>query len=82
MNWPLQAQRDRLNQVVDEARRSGPQVITADGEDTAVVLSIEEYRRLQPPPDNLVDFLMKSPLRGSGIRIARDQNLERDQPWR
>ena len=78
MNWPLQAQRDRLNQVVDEARRSGPQVITAIGEDTAVVLSIEEYRRLRPPPDHLVDFLMKSPLRGSGIRIARDQNIERD----
>jgi antitoxin Phd len=78
MNWPLQTGHDRLNQVVDEARRSGPQVITLNGEETAVVLSIEEYRRMQPPADNLADFLMRSPLRGSGIRIERDQDLERD----
>ena len=78
MNWPLQAEQDRLNQVVEEALRAGPQVITANGEETAVVLSMEEYRRLTPPTDNLADFLMKSPLRGSGIRIERDQDLERD----
>jgi hypothetical protein len=33
------------NQIVEEALRVGPQVITANGEETAVVLSIEEYRR-------------------------------------
>jgi antitoxin Phd len=78
MNWQLQERQDRLNQVVEEALRAGPQVITANGEDTAVVLSMEEYRRLAPPADNLADFLMKSPLRGSGIRIERAQDLERD----
>ncbi|WP_295446739.1 type II toxin-antitoxin system prevent-host-death family antitoxin [uncultured Thiodictyon sp.] len=78
MNWQLQERQDRLNQVVEEALRVGPQVITANGEETAVVLSMEEYRRLTPPTDNLADFLMKSPLRGSGIRIERDQDLERD----
>jgi antitoxin Phd len=78
MNWPLKDQSDRLKQVVDEARRSGPQVITAEGQETAVVLSIEDYRRLQPPSENLADFLMNSPLRGSGIRIEREQDLGRD----
>ena len=78
MNWPLQERQDRLNQVVAEALRVGPQVITANGEETAVVLSMDEYRRLQPPADNLADFLMRSPLRGSGICIERDQNLDRD----
>lgn len=78
MNWQLQERQDRLNQVVEEALRAGPQVITANGEETAVVLSMEEYRRLAPPADNLADFLMKSPLRGSGIRIERAQDLERD----
>lgn len=50
MNWPLQEQQDRLNQVVEEALRAGPQVITANGEETAVVVSIEECRRLRLPP--------------------------------
>ena len=58
--------------------RRGPQVITANGEETAVVVSIEEYRRLQLPSDTLADFLMHSPLRRSGIRIEGDQVLERD----
>jgi prevent-host-death family protein len=78
MNWPLQERQDRLNQVVAEALRTGPQLITANGEETAVVLSMDEYRRLQPPADNLADFLMRSPLCGSGICIERDQNLDRD----
>ena len=77
MLWSLQDHQDRLNQVVEEARRSGPQVITRDGQEMAIVLTIEEYRRLQPPTDNLADFLRDSPLRGSGIRIERDQDLER-----
>jgi prevent-host-death family protein len=78
MNWSIQGQQDRLNQVVEEALREGPQVITANGEETAVVISIEEYRRLKSPADTLADFLMHSPLRRSGIRIERDQNLDRD----
>jgi len=78
MNWQLQERQNRLNQVVEEALRVGPQVITANGEETAVVLSMEEYRRLTPPTDSLADFLMKSPLRGSGVRIERNQDLERD----
>ncbi len=78
MLWPLQDHQDRLDQVVEEAQRSGPQVITRDGREMAIVLTIEEYRRLQPPSsDNLADFLRNSPLRGSGIRIERDQDLER-----
>ena len=77
MLWPLQDHQDRLNQVVEEARRSGPQVITRDGQEMAIVLMIEEYRRLRPPVENLADFLRHSPLRGSGIRIERDQDLER-----
>ncbi|NCA71597.1 MAG: type II toxin-antitoxin system prevent-host-death family antitoxin [Sphingobacteriia bacterium] len=78
MNWPLQGQQDCLNQVVEEALCEGPQVITANGEETAVVVYIKEYRRLKSPSDTLADFLMHSPLRRSGIRIERDQNLERD----
>ena len=78
MNWPLKDQKDELSQVVDEARRSGPQVITADGQETAVVLSIEEYRKLAGPADTLAEFFQRSPLRGSGIRIERDQDLGRD----
>ena len=78
MNWPLKDQQDRLTQVVDEARRAGPQVITADGAETAVVLSIEEYRKLAGLPDTLVEFFQRSPLHGVDLNIDRDQSLGRD----
>lgn len=78
MNWPLKDQSDELRKVVDEARRSGPQVITAEGQETAVVLSIEEYRKLAAPRDTLVEFFLRSPLRGSDLNLERDQSFGRD----
>jgi prevent-host-death family protein len=67
MDWPLQEQQDRPNQVVEEALRSGPQVITVNNKEIAVVVPIQEYRRMHHPVDTLADFLMRSPLRPSGI---------------
>lgn len=78
MSWQLQEAKNKLSKVVEEARKSGPQVITVRGKDAAVVLSIEDYRRLAPMKDSLADFLLKSPLRGSGIEIEREQDFERD----
>ena len=78
MIWPLEDQQDQLTQIVDAARRAGPQVITADGEETAVVLSIEEYRKLAAPQDTLVEFFQRSPLRGVDLNIERDQSWGRD----
>jgi prevent-host-death family protein len=51
MDWPLQEQQDRLNQVVEEALRSGPQVITVNNKEIAVVVPIQEYRRMHHPAD-------------------------------
>ena len=78
MNWQLQEAKNKLSQLVEEARKSGPQVITVRGREAAVVLSIEEYRRLAPKPESLAEFLAKSPLRGSGLEIERLPELGRD----
>ena len=78
MNWQLQEAKNKLSQLVEEARKSGPQVITVRGKEAAVVLSIEEYRRLAPKQESLAEFLAKSPLRGSGLEIERLPELGRD----
>ncbi|MEA3278666.1 MAG: type II toxin-antitoxin system Phd/YefM family antitoxin [Pseudomonadota bacterium] len=77
MNWQLQEAKNKLSKVVEEARKSGPQVITVRGKDAAVVLSIEDYRRLALKEDSLADFLLTSPLHGSGIEIERERDFER-----
>ena len=78
MNWQRQEAKNKLSQVVKEARSSGPQIITVHGEEAAVVLSMDEYRRLTQKKDNLGDFFMNSPLRNSGVEIERDQDFGRD----
>ena len=47
MAWQLQDAKQRFSRLVDAARDSGPQVVTRHGREVAVVLSIEEYRRLR-----------------------------------
>ena len=37
--WQLQEAKNKLSEVVDEAIREGPQVITGRGEEVAVVIS-------------------------------------------
>lgn len=78
MNWQLQEAKNKLSQVVKEARSSGPQVITVHGEDAAVVLSMDEYRRLTQKKESLAEFFMNSPLHNSGLEIERDQDFGRD----
>ncbi|MFZ0887129.1 MAG: type II toxin-antitoxin system Phd/YefM family antitoxin [Candidatus Binataceae bacterium] len=69
--WQLQQAKNRLSEVVDRARREGPQTITLRGRAAAVVLSAEDYRRVSRPKVSLLDFLLNSPLRGSRLRADR-----------
>lgn len=78
MNWQLQEAKNRLSELVKEARTSGPQVITVHGKEAAVMMSVEEYRRLKGQEENLADFFLRSPLRGSELVIERDQDLGRE----
>ena len=78
MNWQLHETKNKLSQAVEEARKSGPQAITARGKEAAVVLSIEEYRRLAPKQESLAEFLASSPLRDSELEIERLPELGRD----
>lgn len=47
MAWQLQDAKQRFSRLVDSARTDGPQVVTRHGREVAVVLSIEDYRRLR-----------------------------------
>ena len=47
MAWQLQTAKQHVSQLVECARRDGPQVVTKHGKEAAVVVSAEEYRRLR-----------------------------------
>ena len=44
--WQLQDAKSRFSELIDETVKKGPQVVTRRGIDTAVIVSIEEWRKL------------------------------------
>lgn len=75
--WQLQEAKNRLSEVVSRARREGPQTITVRGRAAAVVMSVEEFRRIQPPHSTLAEFVRESPLHGIDLAIERDKQPPR-----
>jgi len=77
--WQLQEAKNRFSEVVNDALQEGPQTVTRHGEETVVVLSMKDYRKLQGKPKvPLADFLLASPLRGSDLNVKRNKSLPRD----
>jgi antitoxin Phd len=59
--WQMQHARTKLAELVRLAAVEGPQVVTYRGADRAVVLSVEEYRRLNAQRPNFAEFLLGCP---------------------
>ena len=76
--WALQDAKNRFSEVVQRALSEGPQTITRRGRETAVLLSLEDFKALMAPKGSLVEFFRNSPLRGAGVDLSRDGDLGRD----
>ena len=75
--WQLQEAKNRFSEVVRKASEEGPQTVTKHGKDSVVVLSTEDYRKLEQPKTSLVEFFQKSPLSKIEIDIKRDKSPAR-----
>ena len=76
MNWQLQEAKNRLSEVVNLANEQGPQVITRHGEEVAVVLSYDDWKKLAAKPSKLSEFFQSCPLKG--LVVERDKSGLRD----
>jgi len=76
--WNLQDAKNRFSELVREALRAGPQIVTRRGKETAVVLSVEEYRRLARPEVGLIEFLRSSPLVEVELDLERGRDTGRE----
>jgi prevent-host-death family protein len=70
MDWPLQDAKNRFSEVVQRARREGPQTVTLRGERAAVVLSAADYDALVRDRPSLVDDLLSGPAWDDGLADA------------
>ena len=61
MAWQLQAAKQHFSELVERARREGPQVVTKHGKEAVVVVSAEDYRQLRGGGPSLLDFIRSGP---------------------
>ena len=60
-HWQIQVAKQRFSEMIRAVTNEGPQVITRHGEDVAVVVDIDEYRRLTRPAVDLAGILLGGP---------------------
>ena len=71
-NWQLQEAKAMFSEVV-KAAAAAPQIITVHGKETAVILSIAEYKKLASPRFTLFEFIQNSPLRDLELELPQRQ---------
>jgi prevent-host-death family protein len=75
--WQVQEAKTRLSEVIEEANRKGPQIITRHGAERAVILSIAEYRSLTAHKPDLRAYLLGGPKLDS-FEVDRDRDTGRE----
>jgi hypothetical protein len=63
-----------LSELFDRALSEGAQIVMRGGRKTVVIMPFDEYERLIENPESLSQFLLVSPLAGSGLDIERDKS--------
>lgn len=75
--WTVAEARAKFSEVIDRAKSQGPQTITRNGRNTAVVVATDEGERKTKRKGNLAEFFAASPLRGSETKIKRPRGRVR-----
>ena len=75
--WQVQEAKQRLSELLKSAHEDGPQVITRHGEEIAVVLDMQEYRRLRGTQITFKDLLTAGPLDIPELELQRSDEPSR-----
>ncbi len=71
----MQDAKARLAELIRRAAAEGPQIVTHRGVDSAVVISVDDYRRLETTRPSFVDHLLGGPkLDDEAIEIINDRS--------
>jgi antitoxin Phd len=76
--WPVQDAKARFSELLDTCLREGPQIVTKRGAEAAVLVPVDDWRRLQRSArPTLKELLLADepkaefPLRVRGRRVRR-----------
>src|SRR3984885_3053925 len=79
-HWLLQEAKARFSELVRRVRSEGPQHVTVHGREEVVVISADEFRRLQGSltGEALIAAMQASPHRDAEIDVGRSDMPVRD----
>jgi len=60
-SWPVQDAKARFSELLDASVEKGPQIVTRRGVETAVLVPIEEWRRLHNAAQPSLKTLLLAP---------------------
>lgn len=76
--WSAQDAKARFSELLDTCQREGPQVVTRRGRETAMLVPVEEWRRLQAAArPSLKELLLAPEARTDRLVPARGQARRR-----
>jgi prevent-host-death family protein len=79
--WPVQDAKARFSEMLEDCLKHGPQLVTKRGSDAAVLVPIEEWRRLRGAPvRTLKDLLLSEEARGDLKMPPRGRHPRRATP--
>ncbi len=76
--WPVQDAKARFSEFLDACLAEGPQMVTKRGTEAAVLVPVQEWRRLQAAAKpSLKELLLSNDARGDFILPVRGQAKRR-----
>lgn len=76
--WQLQEAKAKFSDVVNEAVQHGPQIITKHGIETALLISINDYKKMNLKKTTLSRFFHNSPLNNIKLDLERSKDIPRE----
>ncbi len=79
--WPVQDAKSRFSEFLDTTLTEGPQIVTRRGTETAVLVPIKQWRRLErmTRPD-MKELLLASEARTEDLTPPRRRHRRRTPP--
>jgi len=79
--WPVQDAKARFSEMLEACLKHGPQLVTKRGSDAAVLVPMEEWRRLRGGPvRTLKELLLTDEARGDLAIPPRGRHSRRPAP--
>ncbi len=78
--WPVQDAKARFSELLEASLAEGPQIVTRRGIETAVVIPLEEWRRLQGSAGPTLKELLLAETPRAEIQVPQRRQWRRRVP--